>query len=117
MSDLNSWSATGRLTRDAELKDVEDKKLLIFYVAVNSGYKEKQTTTYAKLLKWGNGCEAVFPYLKKGKMVSFTGSIKLDSYTAKNNETYTDLVVTLEKVNLINTGSREKESEEEIGAF
>lgn len=112
MSDLNSWSCTGRLTRDAELKNINDKKLLVFYIAVNFGSGDKQETLYAKILKWGNNCESVFPYLVKGKMVSVTGPIKLDTYTTKNNDTYTDLIMTADRINLINTGYKQTSSAE-----
>lgn len=111
MADLNNYTATGRLTKDAEVRTVNEKSLLVLNVAVNSGYGEHQSTTFFKVQKWGNIGAGLLQYLLKGTMIGFSGPLKQNTYTAKNGKEYTDLVVDTHDVQLL--GSKKEKSSDE----
>lgn len=84
MSDLNSFSCTARLTKDAVQKTLPTgTDLTEFDVAVNTGFGEHQDTMFLTCTLWGKQGKTVFPYLKKGGDVALTGSISLQKWVGK----------------------------------
>jgi len=109
MADLNSISITGRLTRDAERKSFGDKgnPYVQFDIANNTGYGSYAKTNYFKVMVIGKSSENVLPYLKKGQMVSLTGSIELNKWTNAQGDTQTEWRITTMNINLISSSSKE----------
>jgi single-strand DNA-binding protein len=88
MSDLNAWSFTGRLTKDAEFKTLaSDKSLLVMDVAVNTGFGDYKKTTYVKVQQWGVKNTNTLPYLKKGTLIGVTGEVTLNEWESKTDGT------------------------------
>jgi len=85
----------GNLTRDAELKFVSSGTArLTFDIAMNSGYKDKQTDTfkeqvsYFKVVYWGKPAESIKDYMTKGKKVAVEGRLsqrRWQSEDGRNN--------------------------------
>jgi len=84
MSDLNSFSCTSRLTKDAVQKTLPTgTELTEFDVAVNTGFGEHQDAMFLTCTMWGKQGKTVYPYLKKGTEVALTGSISLQKWIWK----------------------------------
>lgn len=105
MSDLNSFSITGRLTKDATFKQVGNasKKLLTMDVAVNTGWGDNKQTLYIKVNMWGDRGEKILPYLHKGTLVAVTGTLSKNSWTGSDGEERSDLVITTYSVDFYST--------------
>ena len=84
---MNRVMLIGRLTKDAELKYIEDRdvSLLRFVIAVNRYYnKENSKTDYIQVVVWGRHAEAIHKYMEKGKLISVVGRIQARNYEDKN---------------------------------
>jgi single-strand DNA-binding protein len=53
-------------------------------VAVQSGYGDKQVTTWVNCTYWGKRGEKVAPYLTKGTRIGIVGELTNRPYTAKD---------------------------------
>ena len=108
MSDLNSWSITGRLTKDASFMTVgTGKPLLMMDVAVNTGFGDSKKTTYVKVNMWSDRGEKIVSYLKKGTLVAVAGQLSVDTWTGKVGDQHQDLVLTTFNVDFYNTGGKQ----------
>lgn len=76
---------TGRLTRNAEIKEFDSKKVMSYAVAVDTGTKDKPSTLFVDCSQWGEKT-GVAPYLLKGTLVAITGEPGIRLY-AKNDGT------------------------------
>ncbi len=66
--------ASGRLTRDAELRYTPKKQAVLnFTLALDIGYGENKTTEYLECALWGERGETVEEYLSKGRQVFVVG--------------------------------------------
>lgn len=78
----------GRLTRDAELKQVggEGKSVLNFTIAVRREYlndKNEREADFIPTVYWNKIGEVLQKYLTKGRMICVTGRINIKSYDSK----------------------------------
>ena len=102
MSDLNSWSITGRLTRDAEYRMLASgKALLSCGVAVNTGWGEHKKTVFVKVNQWGEKGANLCQYLKKGKLIAATGSLTVSLWQGKDGKEHTELVLDTNAIQLL----------------
>jgi len=91
---MNNWSFTGYLGGDAEQRFTQSGESVVnFSVGVNSGYGEKQTTTWARCALWGKRGEAVAQYLAKGQPVGICGEVTLREYTDREGQKRSSLDV------------------------
>lgn len=118
MSDLNNWSITGRLTKDAEFKTLPSgKHMTEISCAVNTGFGQYKKTTYVKVSVWGDSLQKLVPYLKKGSLIATSGELTTNEWTSKQDGTlHTDLCISARDVQLLQSkaeqsGSNEEESE------
>lgn len=90
----NEFRTTGRVVRNAEVKETSaGVKFVNFTVAVNNG-KDKQPD-YLDLVAWRKTAELIGKYAQKGNLMSVSGEIKPRTYqdeAGKNHKVY-DLVV------------------------
>lgn len=91
--DLNTFAATGRLTKDAETKEVSGKTLVTCDVAVNSGFGSNAKCLYVKLNLWEKAGTGVFPYLKKGQLIGMTGRLDRNDWITKDGQNRTDIII------------------------
>lgn len=105
MADLNSFAFTGRLTKDAVIKDVGGKTLMELDVANNIGYGDYAKTNWLKVKMWGDRCHNIAPIFKKGSLVTGQGELSTNEWTKCGNgnigEKQVDIVVTVMNIQLL----------------
>ena len=91
MSDLNSCSFTGRLTKDAELKNVGAKQTPCseFTIANNTGFGQYEKCSYFAVQLWGARATSLMQYLTKGTRVAVTGSLTQNDWVDQNGVKHT----------------------------
>jgi single-strand DNA-binding protein len=88
MSDINTFTATGRLTRDPETRFLAgDKCVASLSIAVSRQFTQnnerKEETLFIDCEAWGKTAEVIGQYLKRGRQVAIVGRLKLDSWDDK----------------------------------
>ena len=90
---MNSITITGNLTRDAELRSMNDgTAVLSFAVGDNQQGRDKKAIFWRSSL-FGKRAEALVPYLKKGQQVTIVGSVTEREYTDKDGQKRTSMDV------------------------
>lgn len=86
MSDLNSFSVIGRITKDAELKMIGAKQTACaeFTLANNTGFGQYEKTSYVDVQLWGQAASGLVKYLTKGKQVAVQGEFVQNSWVDQN---------------------------------
>ena len=79
--DINLIS--GRVGKDAELRQAGQSQVCSFSVAANSGFGDKKQTHWYECSLWGNQGQALKPYLLKGKEVVIVGEFSEREYQGK----------------------------------
>lgn len=110
MSDLNSFCFTGRVTRDALLKQVNNKSLMEVSVANNIGFGDYAKTNWLKVKMWGERVNNVCHLFTKGSLVAGQGELALSEWTDKDGVKWVDMVVTVMNLQLL---SKPKDKTEE----
>lgn len=104
-SDINSVVIVGRLTRDVELKYMNNGNAVAsMSIAVNRSKKEgDQWVSEAHFFDvsyFGKGAEAVKPYLTKGKQVAVQGSLRQNRWE-KDGQKQSRVVIVADSVELL----------------
>ena len=96
MSDLNNWSITGRLVKDAAFRTLPSgKHVTEMSCAVNTGFGQYKKTTFVKITVWGDGLQKLVPYLTKGSLIAASGELTTNEWTSKlDGSVHTDLCMT-----------------------
>ncbi|MDV3750614.1 hypothetical protein CMU19_04305 [Elizabethkingia anophelis] len=69
-----TFNATGNLTKDAEVRQFEDRFAISMSIAINKRIKDKDDiVTYLNLVYWTKS-DKIVQYLTKGKKIGVTGS-------------------------------------------
>lgn len=90
MSDINSITVTGRLTRDPELRQAGGSQVCRFAVACGRQWTNKATgnreerTTFFDCEVWGARGESLSRILRKGMQVTVSGSHESDTREAQD---------------------------------
>lgn len=114
MADLNSFTFTGRLTKDAQLKTLPTgKQLLEASVAINTGFGEYRKTLYVKVNLWGARGEKVAGFMKKGGLIGAIGVLSKSVWQGSDGLERTDLVVDAADLQMLSSKKTEAESESE----
>jgi len=114
MADLNSFTFTGRLTKDAQLKTLSTgKQLLEANVAVNTGFGEYRKTLYVKVNLWGARGEKVAGFMKKGGLIGAIGVLSKNVWQGNDGLEHTDLVVDAADLQMLSNKRTEAESSTE----
>lgn len=108
MSDLNSFSVTGRLGKDAETKSVGAKGTLSteFSLANDTGFGQYEKTSWIDVRIWGQRGASVQPYLKKGTKIAVTGQFTQNSWVDQNGQKH--VAWRLEASDIVLLGSSQK---------
>lgn len=108
MADFNSVVLLGRLTRDPELKYVANgAPVCSFSVATNHHYtksdgQKAQSVTFVEVDVWRRLAEICSQFLKKGRQVLVTGTLKQDRWVdAKTQQQRSKLKVIAREVKFI----------------
>lgn len=122
MSDLNSCSFVGRLTKDATLDTVGQKgtQIVKFSIANNTGFGTYARTNFFTVNMWGKAGAGLAPYLLKGKQVAVTGVLENQKWTGQDGQTHDNWVLTANSVTLLADAKgeqREASGEPDIPTF
>lgn len=71
---------SGRLTKDAELKQVASYDLLTFSIAFDVGYGDRKHPVFLECKQWGKQGAAIQQYMTKGKSVIVTGEYDVEKW-------------------------------------
>ncbi|WP_210371516.1 single-stranded DNA-binding protein [Borreliella garinii] len=89
MADINSLVLSGRLTRDSELSYTESGMAVLRFSLANNRKMKKNDEwidypQYFDCVIFSKRAESLNEYLKKGKQVVVSGSLKYESWQDKN---------------------------------
>ena len=103
MSDLNSCSFTGRVTKDAVVESIGAKGTQItkFSIANNTGFGQYAKTNFFNVQVWGKAGVAIAGYLKKGKQIAVTGMLENQKWTGKDGLEHDSWNLTCQSVTLL----------------
>lgn len=115
---FQQFTAIGHLGRDAEVRDVNDTKVISFSIATKKvwrskdGQKQERTTWFrcSYFVKEAN----VAQYMKKGNLVAITGELEERDFEDKNGVKHTVMEVRVDGLTLM--PSSDKNENENNGA-
>jgi|TARA_R110000824_G_scaffold10866_1_gene47542 single-strand DNA-binding protein len=110
MSDLNEVVISGRLTRDAELRQTPNGTAVTDIIVASNRIWSKDSdkqeeATFVDVTIWGKQAESLAKYLTKGRHVMLTGRLKLNKWETEEGDRRSKLTVVAEKVNLTPGGT------------
>ncbi len=86
MPNYASLTIIGHLGRDPDVKDIGDKKVANFSVAVTKKIKGEETTSWYDCAAWGRQAEIAGQYLTKGSPVMIVGEPSIEQYELKKGD-------------------------------
>ena len=93
----NCWNGAGRLTKDAQLGTTQKgTSMAKFRLAVND--RRNDDTLFINILCFGKMAENLNPMLKKGRLVSITGKLKIDDYEGENGEKRNSICIMADEI-------------------
>jgi single-strand DNA-binding protein len=101
MADLNTYCCTGRIGTDVEVRPVNGKDLAKYRLAVGLG---RDDTLWWSVEHW-NIHPRLLEMLQKGTRVAINGSLKQDSWTAKDGAPKTQMVLVVGRLEVLSPKS------------
>lgn len=109
---MNVLNAIGNIGKDAEVRFTpKNEPVATFSFALQSGYGEKQITTWINCQLWGKRAESLAPMLKKGSRIGVTGELTNRPYTAKDGTEKHSLELRVNDVTLLSNGNAQASKE------
>ncbi|MDR2133016.1 MAG: single-stranded DNA-binding protein [Clostridiales Family XIII bacterium] len=79
---MNSVNIIGRLTKDPELKKLEEgRSLCSFTLAVDDVHAKEDRADFLRVTVFGTPADLCERYLRKGFLAGVTGRLRADTYT------------------------------------
>lgn len=117
MADLSSYSFTGRLGADAQVKSTPNgKPYMEMSVAVGTGYGDYKKTLWIKAKQWGDRVNNIVGIFKKGALVAASGEPSLNEWEGKDGSHHASLEVTCMNIQVLSS-KKDSESSEEHNGF
>lgn len=113
MASLNKVLLIGNLTRDPELKHIQNgNSVADFGLAVNRRFKRQDGTqqdevVFVDITCWGATADIVQRYLAKGRRVFVEGRLKLNQWTTQEGERRQKLTVVADSLQFLDAAQRE----------
>ena len=86
---MNQVNLIGNICNDLELKKTKnDKSVVDFNLAVNTGYGEHKRTDFIKVVVFGNQAENIVKYQAKGNKLLVNGELHIDKYEKDGKQNY-----------------------------
>lgn len=87
---MNVWIASGRLTKDPEIRRGEKANVALFSLAVQRGYIKdgKRETDFFSCTAFGKNAEFIEKYIHKGDKVIVRGKFENDNYEKDGKKFY-----------------------------
>lgn len=110
---LNRVDLIGRVVHTPELKEVGDKKVCSFSVAVDRPYRSgaEKETDFFDCETWGRTAENTAAYVGRGSLVAIDGSIRIDKWEKDGVKRQKPKVVAERVVFLTPKNARESEND------
>lgn len=112
---LNQIVLVGRLTKDLEVKEENNKKVVELTIAIPRSFKNadgEYETDFINCILWNSIAENTAEYCKKGDIIGIKGRLQSEvKEDKKGNKVYTTVVMA-EKVTFLTSKSK-NESEED----
>lgn len=108
MSNVNKAIVVGRLGSDPDVRYTnEGTAYCRFSVATSEKYKDKEETTWHRIVVWGKDAESCGQYLSKGDLVYVEGKMVHDTYE-KDGQTHRNFEIKADffGVRFLNTKNR-----------
>jgi single-strand DNA-binding protein len=109
MKDVNCIFLIGRLTRDAELKYLNDGKAVTKLSMAVNGFKDGDVSFF-DLVLWGKVGEALKQYLVKGKQIGISGELKQQRWEYEGKK-QSRVVININDLQLLGGTKKENSSE------
>ena len=110
----NSVSFIGRLTKNPELKEVNDTHVCNFCLARNRDYvkdEDHPESDFVDCVAWGKTAEFIEKYFSKGSRIGVTGSLQTRTYKNQNDCTVKVTEIFVEQIEFIDLKSNSSNSE------
>jgi single-strand DNA-binding protein len=111
---MKNLTIAGRIGKDAETRSTSKDTVTNFNVAVDR-FKKDDGPLWVKVTLWGTRGEKLAQYLTKGKTVSVSGEMDLQTYQNKNGDNVTDVVLNANQVTLLGGGEQSNTRTREAG--
>ena len=118
MTDLNSFTATGRLTGNAELKYTTNGTACTkFGLALNKSYKKEGTwedkAHFFNCIIWGKYGESMHKHLTKGKQIAIEAELNHTPWKDNNDNLHNDVVINVKNITLLSSPKNQAKLESE----
>lgn len=114
MADLNTFSFTGRLSKDAQVKTLPSGKTLTeFNVANNIGFGNYAKTNWLKVTMWGERGANIAGIFKKGCLVAGAGELSTEEYDGQDGKHHINLTVNVMNMQLLASKQNNSSTQEE----
>lgn len=109
---MNNCAFLGRIVRDAELKYIPGSGTakLQFTLAVDRDYKKQDGTKETDFINMeivGKRAESMVSYLTKGKLITATGSLRINNYMTQGGEKRSYTSINIDKIGFVPGGKKE----------
>lgn len=109
---MNKFIAIGRLGKDPEVRTTAGGKAVAnFSLATDSGYGEKKTTQWHRVVAWEKTAELAGKYLKKGSRVYLEGEVQYGKYE-KDGVTHHTTDIIARNIQFLDTKSDTEKSDQ-----
>ena len=117
MVSINKAMLAGHLTRAPELRNVGEKSVANFSLALNHRYKgadgqTREDVTFVDVEAWGKTAELVAQYLEKGSACFIEGRLKLESWEDKEGKKRSRLKVVADNVQFLSGKGKPADGEQ-----
>ena len=118
MTDLNKFTATGRLTGNAELRyTANGTACTSFSIACNKSYKQNDEWTekahFFNCVIWGKYGEAMQKHLTKGKQIAIAAELNHKPWKDKNEALHNDIVLNVQNLVLLSSPKNKSSNNED----
>ena len=115
---MNSVNIIGRLTRDPELKKLDEgRSLCTFTLAVDDVRSKEDRADFLRVSVFGNPGELCERFLRKGFLAGVTGRLRTDTYTDSEGIVRYPVRVVAENVRFLQWPEREDAGDAPQPAF
>lgn len=113
---MNQLNIIGNLVRDPETRQVGEKSVCTFTLAVNrrqhrDAQNNQPDADFFRVSVWGKSGESCQKYLTKGRKVAVTGSVSVHAFSGQDGTPKASLEVFAQSVEFLSTGSNGGQTE------
>lgn len=108
---VNNVTMIGNLTRDPELREVNDTFVCDFGLAINNEYSQNDETCFVDVTAWGRQAQNCDEYLESGDPIYLEGRLKYEKWDS-DGKTHSRHKIVASTVNFLHGGNGEAEPDE-----